>query len=176
MLVAWCRTCHERSLCLLRRVLVKSCPVARFAAARAGHHSNNTAFTYRFSFPAHPHLGQSFGGAFPFRPLRLLIFQLLSPLCYAFMLLLLGLSYSTCFRFCHTIRAFRDCSSFCFEVAPLGRRPASHQTRRQSLSGKPKQNECSASAVIVFSFASVILFLLRCKLLACCSPCVSCVV
>ena len=32
-----------RSLCLLRRVLVKSCPVARRTAARAGHHSNNTA-------------------------------------------------------------------------------------------------------------------------------------
>ena len=27
VLVAWCRTFHERSLCLLRRVLVKSCPV-----------------------------------------------------------------------------------------------------------------------------------------------------
>ena len=43
VLVAWCRTYHERSLCLLRRVLVKSCPVARRTAARAGHHSNNTA-------------------------------------------------------------------------------------------------------------------------------------
>ena len=35
--------CRVRSLCLLRRVLVKSCPVARRTAARAGHHSNNTA-------------------------------------------------------------------------------------------------------------------------------------
>ena len=43
VLVAWCKTSHERSLCLLRRVLVKSCPVARCTAARAGHHSNNTA-------------------------------------------------------------------------------------------------------------------------------------
>ena len=73
-------------------------------------------------------------------------------------------------------RAFRDCSSFGFEVAPLGQRPASHRTRQQSLSGKPKQMSAVRVQLHVVSFASVILFLLCCKLLACCSPCVSCVV
>ena len=33
VLVAWCRTFHERSLCLLRRVLVKSCPVVAYSCS-----------------------------------------------------------------------------------------------------------------------------------------------
>ena len=89
VLVAWCRTYHERSLCLLRRVLVKSCPVARFTASSGTPQQQHSFYSLLFLFPpAHSwvrafhgffHLARSDRSTFSCLPVRL-CFSMLSSL------------------------------------------------------------------------------------------------
>ena len=51
VLVAWCRTFHERSLCSLRRVLVKSCPVARDSCSSGTPQQQHSFAQLTFLFP-----------------------------------------------------------------------------------------------------------------------------
>ena len=71
-------------------------------------------------------------------------------------------------------RAFRDCSSLLLNGSASGRRPAAAD-RQQSLSGKPKQKESSASLVMFF-FSCMILHFRFVLLLVIASLGVSCVV
>ena len=53
VLVAWCRTFHERSLCSLRRVLVKSCPVACYSCSSGTTTATTQLCSAQFCF-SHP--------------------------------------------------------------------------------------------------------------------------
>ena len=113
---------------------MKSCPVARRTAARAGHHSNNTALLSLLFFP-HPPTP----GTYPLSGLvQHTLFDCCTFGCFArfhtaYLALCIEPSFTSqvCFCVFFTIRAFRDCSSFGLVTAPLGQRPASR--RQQSL-------------------------------------------
>ena len=134
VLVAWCRTYHERSLCLLR-VWAKSCPVARIQLLERDTTATTQLAQLNFLFPPTHSWDISLERAWATCAFSACIFS-----CFA-------RCYTTCYLFAFCIAFFYCCASAflryglfataaaCFSTAPLlaeGLQPQTAVTFRQA--------------------------------------------